>query len=254
MLRILDKFKTYLIEHKKAATTTCTAYVRDIQLFLDYLASRFRTPAVINADDFKLYFTSLQSKKLSTSTATRKVSALKLFAYYLHEKHGIKDYSDTIGFDHASPLMCAPAIIPAILSDLRKKATQFENLRTYCLLYLIIEEKVPINQIVLLDQTCFTAERGVLQLESPKNIRILALKPEFAQALAHYISLIPYKTNLLFPVKFGAHIKHMPRQAVWSLLRSTLLQHETKHKINNAAHSDTDTELQDLYRKIHPRA
>ncbi len=100
MNKIIDEYKDYLLNIKNYSSYTVSAYVKDINEFSDFVISEKMAPSILklrNERVVKNYFSSLNYKKLSTTSINRKMSSLRSFYNYLLKQGVVSDnYFDKI--------------------------------------------------------------------------------------------------------------------------------------------------------------
>ncbi|WP_017185483.1 tyrosine recombinase XerC [Alkalibacillus haloalkaliphilus] len=90
---LIDQFRQFLIVERNASPHTVNQYVADLQQFNQFLSreviSHFNA---VNYSDIRLYLTELYNSGLSRVSASRKLSSLRTFYYYL-EKENIVEHN-----------------------------------------------------------------------------------------------------------------------------------------------------------------
>lgn len=252
---ILDQFHAYILLYKRVSFNTYLAYKKDAEDFLTYLGHQDIRIADAQALHYITFLKTLEHKKLSRSTATRKVAALKMLARYLHEKCEMNDVSNEIKIDSRLPVMIGQEAVDKKLHELRKKKHTYNDARSYVMLYLLYVSRIEVNQLVRLQQNDLDQEKGLLRIrKTDHKARYISLPLDIHQMLSEYIKQIPFESAFLFPVKLGFAIRPISKQAVWSLLKSLFSQ---KQSISGLIEKQTLTheslQLKELYSKIHPR-
>ncbi|MDQ0350611.1 integrase/recombinase XerC [Alkalibacillus filiformis] len=90
---LINQFRQFLIVERNASPHTVNQYVADLQQFNQFLSkeviSHFNA---VNYSDIRLYLTELYNSGLSRVSASRKLSSLRTFYYYL-EKENIVEHN-----------------------------------------------------------------------------------------------------------------------------------------------------------------
>ena len=98
MKAFAHQFFTYLLTEKRVSTNTFSAYKTDILQLVDFTTQHSITPDTLSIKDLKEFLHSLKKEQLSASTMARKISSLKLFFSYLHEKGLSADFGSQLIF------------------------------------------------------------------------------------------------------------------------------------------------------------
>ncbi len=90
MEKVLTQFEAYLLTEKRVAKNTFVAYQGDLVQFTQFVHKKNRTLEQLTADDIKQFLYYLKEQNVSARSMARKISALKLFMRWAHERLGWK--------------------------------------------------------------------------------------------------------------------------------------------------------------------
>lgn len=99
MKHLIGEYRMYLKSEALLSDNTCDSYVRDITQYLEFIEKyRKKTdPEFIDIEDIRSYLSSLKRKNISSSSQSRKLSALKSFHKFLMlEKYVSKNVAKLI--------------------------------------------------------------------------------------------------------------------------------------------------------------
>lgn len=236
---ILNQFENYLSSH---SYHTRLAYTRDVSDFNQFLFAQGSPLSELTISHVKAYVKTLKERKISVSTFSRKIAALKCFFLYLNEHHNFQNFTTSLTDNSRYPLTVITDLIA-----LHSKDKTYSNLRVALILYLFGVCKVGVNSICLLRIYNCKPEQSIIQF----NGQTIVVTKEFFTLLDEYLELIPYDSYYLFPIKIGVTIKPIARQAIWSLLNVALSKKNIHLPTFVSLH--TPDELKGIYFKKHPR-
>lgn len=99
MNTLIREYEMYLTTEAKLSKNTCSSYVNDITQYLDYI-KKYREkhdPEDINIEDIRSYLASLKRNHISSTSQSRKLSAMKSFHKFLMlEKYVSKNVAKLI--------------------------------------------------------------------------------------------------------------------------------------------------------------
>ena len=99
MNTLIREYEMYLTTEAKLSKNTCISYVNDITQYLDYI-KKYREkhdPEDINIEDIRSYLASLKRNHISSTSQSRKLSAMKSFHKFLMlEKYVTKNVAKLI--------------------------------------------------------------------------------------------------------------------------------------------------------------
>lgn len=247
----LAKFESYLFLQKRVALRTFIAYKKDIKELLQFLADNEK---LINEQDIVNYINFLGTQQLSLASVKRKMSSLKLFLRFLHEKYQVPDLSNLVKIKSTFVIFSKDVDILQIINNQKNKNLNFTQHRTLLILYLLYATKVRINEIIKLKISDIDFEKQELRIlkKNTEKYKRVILPLDLLQMLKAYIKQIPYNTLYLFPVMLGNLIVPISRQAVLAQILNFAKKFKNK-EVPLITNNFIDKELIEQYKKNHPR-
>jgi integrase/recombinase XerD len=290
----IAEFRRYLAEDRRATKNTVVSYMRDLNMFADYLASlNIRGCRSVTEKDVRSYIGVMKSSGKSAATATRSVAALKRFFSYMQQTGAIRD-------NPAANIPVEPAEKkpPQILTggDVELLLRQPDGLdrkgvRDKAMLELLYATGVRVSEFTALNIDDVNMETGLMRCGEQGRGRLIPVYPTALAALDEYISdvrpglLANPGERALFVNMNG---ERMSRQGFWKIVKGyrekagidkditpqTLRHSFAAHLLENGAdlralqellgHSDVSTTsaytrfvkkpLRDVYELAHPKA
>src|SRR5438552_14242271 len=105
------QFEVYLLTEKRVTNNTLNSYKRDLKQFLIFLHKESFTIETVTSSELKKFIHYMFNLKLSARSIARKISTLKAFFSYIHNKFNI---------NNSAKELCFPKIdqkLPAYLSE-----------------------------------------------------------------------------------------------------------------------------------------
>ncbi|CAN5399425.1 site-specific tyrosine recombinase XerD [soil metagenome] len=158
--RLIERFVEMMSAERGAARNTLDAYGRDLAAYADFLAREGETLGAARPEHIRLYLADLDASGLKSSSAARKLSAVRQFHKFL--------YSEGMAPDNPATVIDSPRIgrpLPKIMSIadvdrlLETAETRFAAAkgkarlragRLYCLLELLYATGLRVSELVSL--------------------------------------------------------------------------------------------------------
>lgn len=249
---VQTKFESYLLTQKRVSDNTFGAYRRDIAQFVDYLKEGGITLEILSVPHLKSFLVFLNGHGIGARSLARKVSSLKAFFVYLHERFGL-------------PNLAAELYVPKIekklpdylqeqeielLFQAANEGTSPQDIRNKVMLYLLYVSGMRVSEMVQLKTSDLQFDTGVVLVRGkggkhrmvPLPLAILAMIKEYITttlpALVHQKGT-EIKTDYLFPIRYGGILKPISRQAFWVILndlcaRSGITRSISPHKLRHS--------------------
>lgn len=229
---LVTAFEAYLLTQKRVARNTFEAYKQDLQQYLVFLQQKKVSLEAARIDELKAFLKTLKQSKLSARSMARKISSLKMFYQYAHQKEGWTDYAQEL----ISPRIVKT--LPKFLSEQEVKnllviASQDISAigqRNKLLLHLLYASGMRISELISLTLSQLHQDTGFIAIEGKGNKqRMVPLPQNTWQQIREYLEG-PHKqfslkyndgnqVNYLFPIQYADTIKHITRQACWGIVR-----------------------------------
>ncbi len=223
-----DQFFTYLLTEKRVASNTFSAYKTDILQLVDFMTAHEMNKHDLSIKELKQFLQHLKKDQLSASTMARKISSLKLFFSYMHEKGLLPDFGTQLIFPKLEKKL------PHYLSEdeveqLLKAAeadTSAQAQRNKVMLYLLYVTGLRITELTTLTFSAVQWDTGFLHIAGKGGKqRMIPLPLPMKELLQTYVKKIQEqmtkenKSDYLFPVRYARTIRPITRQAFWNILK-----------------------------------
>lgn len=224
----IQQFLTYLLTQKRVSSNTFCAYKADLLQMQNFLQQHGSCDS-ITIKNIKLFFAHLKKQGISGSSLSRKVSALKLFFAFAHEKKYFPDLGAQLLFPKAEkklPLYLSEQEIESLLC-IADSTTTLIGKRNKAMLYVLYVTGLRISELTHLTISCIDWNSGFLRVQGKGGKqRLIPLPTPIMPILKEYVeTLLPQIkqkkiTDYLFPVVYGGMIKPITRQAFWGILKA----------------------------------
>ena len=286
-------FLEFLQKDKKLSDNTLQSYSRDINQYHNYLSENKMNYAKITNDDIKKYLIELQNKGKKTSTISRNLATIRSFYQYLIRVNKIKeDPTENIQspkIEKRVPSVLSTEEVELLLEQ--PKDIDLKGTRDKAMLEFAYATGMKVTEIIDLDIDDVDLDNSIVTCHSGKKERTIPLGTLAEKALKEYIDqarpiLIKSDKNRSLFVNMNG--SRLTRQGFWKIVKyykekahinkditPHVLRHSfAAHLLQNGAdlksiqamlgHSDISStqvyaqfetnELQDIYKKAHPRA
>ncbi len=202
--RQLDRFLEMMSAERGAAKNSISAYRRDLQDYGAHLGNRTVTEAT--PQDVRDYLAHLDDQGMATSTAARRLSAIKQFHLFLQ--------SEGLSPDNPTRIIQGPRQKPALPKTLQntdtkkllaaaaenlngKEATAlFKALRLQCLVELLAATGLRVSELVGLKYAAVIAERDVLVITGKGGRqRMVPVSARAQSVLQRYLAALKGETE-----------------------------------------------------------
>lgn len=286
-------FLEFLRNDKKLSDNTLQSYKRDIMQYHDYLSKNKMSYAKVTNEDIKTYLEVLKENGKKTSTISRNLATIRSFYQYLVRIEKIKvDPTENIQspkIEKRVPSVLSTDEVELLLDQ--PKDVDLKGTRDKAMLEFAYATGMKVTEIIDLNIEDVDFENSVVTCHSGKNERTIPLGTLAEKALKEYVDdarpiLIKNdKNHSLFVNMNGSRLT---RQGFWKIVKyykekahinkditPHVLRHSfAAHLLQNGAdlksiqamlgHSDISStqvyaqfetnELQNIYKKAHPRA
>lgn len=219
---VMGNFVNYMNYEKKLSKNSLEAYIRDINIFRDYLNEiNICNFTEINKTNVITYLVYLQKKGKATSTISRNLASIRCLFQYLLNNNMIKE-DPTLNLK--SPKM--EKKIPSVLSiEEVKKLLELPNdmkpkgSRDKAILELIYGTGLRVSEINSLNIEDIDLNMGIVKVQNSEG-KFIRISSDVINCLSEYLDnfRIDYKLNdpLFINYKGG----RISRQGLWKILRS----------------------------------
>lgn len=263
MEQILNNFEAYLLTEKHVAHNTYQAYMHDIIQCIEFAKSQGKQLDEIDKTTLKDFLISLKKNKISAQTVSRKISSLKLFFSWAHQKYAWQNVADELIFpklDKRLPQYLSEEEVQQLLEVAHKDCSETGK-RNLVMLYLLYSAGLRITELTTLTFSNFNTDTGVITLQGKGNKQrivplphhIIVMVQEYKEKVHKKFTKLHGATDYLFPSIYAGVVKPISRQAYWNILKQLcakttikrvvsphVLRHSlATHLLKNGAHLRT---------------
>ncbi|MDE2319894.1 MAG: tyrosine recombinase XerC [Rhodospirillales bacterium] len=296
---LLTTFCNWLGAERRAGVKTVETYARDVRAFMSFTAEHTgetpnpRTLGTLRAADFRAYLADAAKAGDINATRARKLSALRTFFRYLHQRHGV-DSTQLSLIARPRPKRPLPkALTPddalSVTQEIGEATdTAMEQARDAALMMLLYGAGLRIAEALALNVGDLPAADDALRVTGKGNKqRIVPLLPAVREAIAAWLKLHPNpaRGEPLFTGLRGGRLNAgvaqknlrnfrrlngLPEHATPHALRHSFATHllaggadlrSIQELLGHASLSTTQrytdvetSQLMEIWRKAHPRA
>jgi len=249
MKECIEQFFTYLLTEKRVSANTFAAYKTDIVQLVTFLNNQKIMREQIGIKELKLFLQNLKKEHLCSSSMARKISSLKIFFSYAHEKGLLPDLGEQLTFpkvDKKLPTYLSEQEIEALLQVAERDQSPLGK-RNKVILYLLYVTGLRISELINLKIGSISWDTGFLHVDGKGGKQRMIPLPEPMQALLkEYLETVHYNikskkaTDILFPVLYAGTVRPITRQAFWGILKQlwkktgiakTISPHQLRHSL-----------------------
>ncbi|NBV40731.1 tyrosine recombinase [bacterium] len=242
---IIHQFEHYLLVERMVATNTVESYTSDMEQFFNFISKKFPEKKLqdITPDDVKLYIEFLRKRvRLTASSASRKLSALKTFLGWAKKAHGAPDFMDGVAFPKLGKVL--PNHLPEedieLLLETATKDTTAVGMRNRMMLTLMYVCGVRVSELVEMTISHIQFNDHIIRiLGKGSKERVVPMPLQIGQMLQQYIEQIhpllcgaQKQTDYLFPVLYAGKPRSMTRQSFWLILKKIVAQSGIDAKVS----------------------
>ena len=280
---VIEIFRKYLVNDKKASANTLSSYMRDIRKYCDYLEIHTEETIVsASEDDVHEYIDYLRASGKSVATVSRNIASLKCLYTHLCIKQIVK-------VTQKLPQILTSKEVELLLDQ--PQCIDAKGYRDKAMLELLYATGIRVTELIDLNIGDVNLNAGVVRCQSRNRERFIPLYPAAVKAVSEYITLVrpqmiatPDEQSLFVNVSG----ERMSRQGFWKIIKfyqkkagiekditpHTLRHSFAAHLLENGAdihaiqemlgHADISStqvyshlikkQLKDVYNKAHPRA
>ena len=227
----------FLLTEKRASQNTFAAYKKDIEQFLVFLKEQKQALKSCGKPQLKKFLRALKNKGISAKTLSRKISSLKLFFSFLHDRFEFQNKASSLIFpkiEKKLPVYLTEKELQ-MLFDAANKDSSYRGIRNKAMLSLLYASGMRVSELVNLKVNQIRFDTGFVNVEGKGGKeRMVPIPQNVTELLKFYIDTV-YKKLLpkdfileekifLFPVVYQKKIKPISRQLFWSILKKIISQ------------------------------
>lgn len=252
-MSIFTQFESYMLTERRVARNTFDAYRRDLDQLKSFLQINQIDLKEIKVKDIKLFLGTLKSADLTARSMARKISAMKVFFNYAHDRFGIKNCGEHLmvpKIKKGLPHFLTESEIESLLK-ITELDTSPTGIRNKMIMYLLYVSGMRISELVGMRVSDIHFDTGFLKILGKGDKERMVPVPEaMVQMLRDYLAATHrdfmtkkgggINDDYLFPTWYGGTIKPITRQACWIILNSlwlktgiekTISPHQLRHSL-----------------------
>jgi integrase/recombinase XerD len=219
---LIDRFLEMMSAERGAAANTLAAYGRDLEAYADFLAERNADPARAKAEDLRQYLAAVEAKGLKTTTAARRLSAVRQFHKFLYgeglSKANPAGAVDSPKIGRGLPKVLSIADVDRLLDTAKLRIGKLEGKarlraeRLHCLLELLYATGLRVSELVGLKTRAVTSSNQFITIKGKGGReRLVPVSGRARAAVRSYLASSaeaqPEGSPWLFPSHgAGAHL------------------------------------------------
>lgn len=237
MKSVASAFYTYLLTEKRVSPNTFDAYRRDLEQFIAFLQKQNLDLKTVSLKELKAFLHYLKNAGLLARSMSRKISTLKLFFSYLHQKHGLRNYAEELTFPRLEkklPHYLSEKSIEQLLHVSGQDQSPV-GIRNKVMLYLLYTSGMRISELTHMKCSSIHFDTGFLAIQGKGGKeRMIPLPQLILELLRNYMRTVHRsfvrekehvgKTDYLFPIYYAKKIKPISRQAFWIILKNLCIK------------------------------
>ncbi len=293
-MELIEAFKTYLTNEKKASQNTISSYVRDLTQFEHYLSNAELNQSLdnVSTETIEGYDSWLTDKGKSAATVTRSLASLKCFFGWMTASGRRADNPAVnargLKVERKLPQILTSQEVELLLAQ--PQCVDPKGFRDHAMLELLYATGIRVSELISLNVEHLNLAAGFIRCQSRAKERVIPLYAGAVRALSDYMrnvrpQLAVEGERALFVNMSG---ERMSRQGFWKIIKGyqekagiktditphTLRHSFAAHLLANGAdlrsiqemlgHSDISStqiytqlvnqKLKDVYNKAHPKA
>lgn len=235
----------FLLTEKRVSQNTFAAYRRDIEQLLNFLKSEKLTLKKCGKPQLKKFLRILKGAGLTAKTLSRKISSLKLFFSFLHDRFGFVNKAATLSFpkiEKKLPVYLTEEEIKHLF-DIANKDNSFRGIRNKVMLSLLYASGMRVSELVSTKLEQIHFDTGFIAIMGKGNKeRMVPIPQNVLDLIRFYLdtvydkllpkSAVETRRVYLFPISYQKQLKPISRQQFWSLLKQLIKKSGIKKNIS----------------------
>lgn len=222
---LIESFHTYLVTERRSSNNTVQAYMTDLQQLETFLDTNKKTIETATAEDLKKFLAELTTQGIGARSLARKISTLKAFYAYLHDKHNLTNVSEGLVFPKVEKKL--PSFLTEEELEKLLQAADADHsshgLRNRAFLYLLYTTGMRISELVnvKISDIKFDAHIVAVHGKGGKD-RLIPLPTPIMKLIQQYVKSISSPaadSDYLFATRYRNMYKPISRQACWIILK-----------------------------------
>jgi len=253
MDHLVDQFHAYLLTEKCVARNTYSAYAKDIEQLMYFIKRKKIELKEVKSRDLKEFLRFLKNTGgVSARSLSRKISTLKAFFKFLHERHGLHNCAVALSFpklEKRLPVYLTETEMKKIFDGAQRDQSD-QGKRNYVMLTLLYATGMRVTELTQLTLGDIQFDSGLLTISGKGGKeRLVPLPIPIMNVMKEYLNDVhpklitrkgaPKIDDFLFPVCYGHTIRPISRQAFWGILKRLAdplidKKHISPHKLRHS--------------------
>ena len=219
------EYSIYLENEKRSSKNTLESYLRDLNQYIEYLASvGIKDAKSVTNATITEYVAFLSRQGKSDSTVSRSIATLRNYYTFLTAMR-ITSSNPTAGIKGKKVEKKLPDVLTSqeVVTLLQQPdASDFKGCRDKAMLELLYATGIKVSELISIEVSDINFQVGVLHLKGGRNERIIPMYPAALKSVQNYIiksrSLImsDRESNVLFANMNG---QPLTRQGFWKIIK-----------------------------------
>jgi len=227
-------FTTYLLTEKRAPDNTYSAYKRDVNQLLVYVQKQRTSIKSCEVAHLKNYIGTLHKDGISPKSIARKISSMKLFFAFCHERLGVANKAEGLVFpklDKTFPVFLTSKEVETLL-EITQKDTTPKGIRNSTMIYLMYASGMRVSELISITIDTIHFDTGFITfMGKGGKERSVPLPQTVLELLRFYLDnvyerCIPrgvtVRKKYLFASYQNGKEKPLSRQNVWMILKKLI--------------------------------
>ncbi len=241
---LLAHFESYLLAEKRVSKNTFLAYKKDIDQVVEFLNNKNLDLASCTLEVLQKFVAFMRRHGLNPRTVSRKISTLKLFFGYLHNKFDIGNNAEGLVFPKLQKSL--PSFLTdkeiEILFEVAAHDITSKGIRNKVIIFLLYASGMRVSELVNLTIDQIHFDTGFIRIMGKGNKeRAIPLPQAMLKLLSYYLDVVrkeflPKKSlqssDYIFVNSTKKSIQPLTRQTIWNILKTLLILADIKKRVS----------------------
>jgi integrase/recombinase XerD len=243
----LTSFEMYLLTEKRISQNTFVAYRKDVEQLLSFLNENKQTLLSCGKPQLKKFLRTLKNNGISAKSLSRKISSLKLFFSFLHERFDFVNKASSLIFpkvEQRFPVYLTEEELQKLF-DAANKDNSYRGIRNKVMLSLLYATGMRVSEMVNITINHLHFDTGFVTIVGkgskermvpiPQNVQELLrfyIDTIYKKLLPKNIDVLTNQAQYLFPVVYKQKIKPLSRQLFWVALKKIIAKSDITKNIS----------------------
>ena len=223
---IITRFRTYLITERRFSANSVSAYVADIEQFVNFFEEHDIVLEEYSKEDVLSFLSFMKIKKATPATLCRKVVTLRLFGSFMETVFKISNKMlqiSTPKLDQLLPNYLTEAETDQLIAYIQSQIGDDRGFRNYLIIILLYSAGLRVSELLSLKPSSFRFDTGFVEVIGKRGMqRSIPLPASVLDAVSNFIAK-DEKREWLF-VSGLAQEKQLTRQQCWNIVKDAVLK------------------------------